>query len=59
MPFPDVVEAAAKNGITAIIYPLGSVRDQDIIDKADELGLAMIVTKSPEAADSERCFLHR
>lgn len=59
MPFPDVVEVAAENKITAIIYPLGSIRDEEVIDKADELGLAMIVTKKPEETDSERCFLHR
>lgn len=59
MPFTDVVEAAAKNGITAIIYPLGSIRDQEVIDKANEYKLAMIVTKKPGNTDSERCFLHR
>jgi phosphoribosylaminoimidazolecarboxamide formyltransferase/IMP cyclohydrolase len=59
MPFPDVVELAAKNGLTAIIYPLGSVKDQEVIDKADELGLAMIITRKPGEVDSERCFLHR
>ncbi|MBE3110098.1 MAG: hypothetical protein IMZ46_06215 [Acidobacteria bacterium] len=59
MPFPDVVELAAKHGITAIIYPLGSVKDQEVIDKANELGLAMIITRKPGELDSERCFLHR
>jgi AICAR transformylase/IMP cyclohydrolase PurH len=59
MPFTDVVELAAESGITAIIYPLGSVRDQEVIDRADELGLAMIITKKPGETDSERCFLHR
>jgi len=59
MPFPDVVELAAKSGITAIIYPLGSLRDQDVIDKADDLNLAMIVTRNPGEASCERCFLHR
>ena len=59
MPFPDVVELAARSGITALIYPLGSVRDQEVIDKADELGLAMIATKRPDDTASERCFLHR
>jgi AICAR transformylase/IMP cyclohydrolase PurH len=59
MPFPDVVELAAKNGITAVIYPLGSVRDREVIDRADELGLAMIVTRKPGEIDCERCFLHR
>lgn len=59
MPFPDVVEVAAKNGITAIIYPLGSIRDQEVIDKANEYNLSMIVTKKPGEASSERGFLHR
>lgn len=59
MPFSDVVEIAAKNKITSIIYPLGSIRDEEVIDRADELGMAMIVTKKPEETDCERCFLHR
>jgi phosphoribosylaminoimidazolecarboxamide formyltransferase/IMP cyclohydrolase len=59
MPFPDVVEVAAQNGITAIIYPLGSIRDQEVIDRADALNLSMIVTRKPGATDSERGFLHR
>ncbi len=59
MPFADVVELASGNGITAIIYPLGSIRDQEVIEKADELGLAMIVTRRPGETDCERCFLHR
>jgi AICAR transformylase/IMP cyclohydrolase PurH len=59
MPFTDVVELAAKSGITAIIYPLGSIRDQEVIQVADDLGLAMIITKKPGETDSERCFLHR
>ena len=59
MPFPDVVELAAKNGITAVIYPLGSVKDQEVIDRANALGLAMIVTRRPGDVDCERCFLHR
>ncbi|MFC2164763.1 hypothetical protein ACFLT2_07195 [Acidobacteriota bacterium] len=59
MPFPDVVELAAQNGIQAIIYPLGSIKDQDVIDRANELDIAMIVTKKPGEEQSERCFLHR
>ena len=59
MPFPDVVELAAKTGITAIIYPLGSVRDKEVLDKANEHKLAMIVTRKPGELDCERCFLHR
>jgi AICAR transformylase/IMP cyclohydrolase PurH len=59
MPFPDVVELAGASGITSVIFPLGSLRDNEVIAKADELGLAMIATKRPEETDSERCFLHR
>lgn len=59
MPFTDVVELAAKNGITAIIYPLGSIRDQEVLQAANDLGLSMIITKKPGETDSERCFLHR
>ncbi|MBN2265339.1 MAG: hypothetical protein JW775_05940 [Candidatus Aminicenantes bacterium] len=59
MPFPDVVELAGKHGLTALIYPLGSIRDQEVIAKADELGLAMIITRGSGEVDSERCFLHR
>jgi phosphoribosylaminoimidazolecarboxamide formyltransferase/IMP cyclohydrolase len=43
-PFPDVVEAAHEAGATAIIQPGGSIKDQDSIDKADQLGLAMVFT---------------
>ncbi|MFA9558423.1 bifunctional phosphoribosylaminoimidazolecarboxamide formyltransferase/IMP cyclohydrolase [Evansella sp. AB-rgal1] len=43
-PMNDTVEAAAKAGITAIIQPGGSVKDQDSIDKADEYGIAMVFT---------------
>ncbi len=59
MPFPDVVEFAGRNGITGIIYPLGSIKDQEVIARADELGLAMMVTRKPGEVDCERCFLHR
>ena len=43
-PFPDCVEAAAAAGITAIIQPGGSIRDQESIDKCDEMGIAMVFT---------------
>jgi phosphoribosylaminoimidazolecarboxamide formyltransferase/IMP cyclohydrolase len=43
-PFPDGVEEIAKAGSTAIIQPGGSVRDQEVIEAADRLGLAMIFT---------------
>jgi phosphoribosylaminoimidazolecarboxamide formyltransferase / IMP cyclohydrolase len=38
------VEEIAKAGATAIIQPGGSVRDQEAIDAADRLGLAMVFT---------------
>lgn len=43
-PFDDCVEAAAKAGITAIIQPGGSIRDEDSIKKCDEYGIAMVFT---------------
>ena len=43
-PFDDCVIEAASAGAVAIIQPGGSVRDQDSIDKANELGIAMVFT---------------
>ncbi|OXS77862.1 bifunctional phosphoribosylaminoimidazolecarboxamide formyltransferase/IMP cyclohydrolase [Domibacillus enclensis] len=43
-PMDDTVEAAAKAGITAIIQPGGSIKDEDSIKKADEYGIAMVLT---------------
>jgi phosphoribosylaminoimidazolecarboxamide formyltransferase/IMP cyclohydrolase len=43
-PFPDGVEEAAKNGITAVIQPGGSVNDEKVIAAANELNLAMVFT---------------
>jgi phosphoribosylaminoimidazolecarboxamide formyltransferase / IMP cyclohydrolase len=43
-PFPDGVEEIAKAGATAIIQPGGSVRDQEVTDAANRLGLAMVMT---------------
>lgn len=43
-PFSDCVEAAAKSGITAIIQPGGSIRDQESIDACNQYGIAMIFT---------------
>ncbi len=50
-PFPDSVQEAAQAGITAIAHPGGSIRDQESIDSADELGVAMVLT-------GKRHFLH-
>ena len=43
-PFPDGVEVIGEAGATAIIQPGGSVRDQEVIDTANKLGLAMVLT---------------
>jgi phosphoribosylaminoimidazolecarboxamide formyltransferase/IMP cyclohydrolase len=43
-PFPDGVEVIASHGATAVIQPGGSVRDQEVIDTANKLGLAMVFT---------------
>jgi phosphoribosylaminoimidazolecarboxamide formyltransferase/IMP cyclohydrolase len=43
-PFADGVEEAAKHGITAVIQPGGSMRDPEVINAADRLGLAMVFT---------------
>ena len=43
-PFSDVVEAAAEGGVTAIIQPGGSIRDEDSIKAADEHNIAMVFT---------------
>ncbi len=43
-PFPDGVEEAAAHGATAVIQPGGSVKDQEVIQAADRLGLAMVFT---------------
>ena len=43
-PFPDGVEAAAEAGVTAIVQPGGSMRDEQVIEAANRLGLAMVFT---------------
>jgi len=50
-PFPDVVEAAAAAGVTAIIQPGGSIRDEESIKAADKHNIAMVFT-------GERHFRH-
>jgi phosphoribosylaminoimidazolecarboxamide formyltransferase/IMP cyclohydrolase len=50
-PFPDSIERAGKSGITAIIQPGGSIRDQESIDMANQHNIAMILT-------GERHFRH-
>lgn len=43
-PFADAVEQAAEMGITAIIQPGGSIRDDEVIEAANEHGIAMVFT---------------
>lgn len=43
-PFRDGVDAAAERGVTSIIQPGGSIRDQEVIDAANERGIAMVFT---------------
>jgi phosphoribosylaminoimidazolecarboxamide formyltransferase/IMP cyclohydrolase len=43
-PFPDAVEEAHNAGVNAIIQPGGSIRDEEVIAKANELGLTMVMT---------------
>lgn len=43
-PFRDGIDAAAEAGIKCVIQPGGSMRDQEVIDAADEHGMAMIFT---------------
>ena len=50
-PFDDCVKLAAEYGVTAIVQPGGSVRDEDSVKKADEKGIAMVFT-------GERHFKH-
>jgi phosphoribosylaminoimidazolecarboxamide formyltransferase/IMP cyclohydrolase len=50
-PFPDGLEAAAEAGCTAIIAPQGSLRDAEVIEAADRLGVALVFS-------THRYFLH-
>lgn len=43
-PFRDGIDAAAQAGVSAIIQPGGSLRDQEVIDAANEHGIAMVFT---------------
>jgi phosphoribosylaminoimidazolecarboxamide formyltransferase/IMP cyclohydrolase len=43
-PFRDGLDEAAKHGIRAVIEPGGSVRDQEVINAANEHGIAMVFT---------------
>lgn len=50
-PFPDSVEEAAEKGVSAIIQPGGSIRDDEVIAKANELGIPMVFS-------GQRAFRH-
>ena len=50
-PFADSLEVAAENKIFSIIQPGGSIKDKEIIEKANQLGISMVFT-------SERHFYH-
>ncbi len=50
-PFPDGPESLAEAGVTAIVQPGGSVRDEEVIEVANRLGITMVLTKT-------RHFLH-
>jgi phosphoribosylaminoimidazolecarboxamide formyltransferase/IMP cyclohydrolase len=43
-PFPDGVEAAARAGVTAVVQPGGSKKDDEVIAAADAAGMAMVLT---------------
>ena len=43
-PFPDGIERAAANGVTAVVQPGGSVNDDAVIEAVDQLGLTMVFT---------------
>lgn len=43
-PFRDGIDTAAKGGVTAVIQPGGSKRDQEVIDACNEHGIAMVFT---------------
>ena len=50
-PFRDSIDTVRNSGISTIIQPGGSIRDQEVIDACDEYGFSMIFTGT-------RCFKH-
>ena len=50
-PFSDSIDVVNEAGITGVIQPGGSIRDQDVIDAANKYGMTMVFT-------GERCFSH-
>ena len=51
LPLPIIIDTAHEIGVTTVVQPGGSMRDQELIDAADEHGMAMIFT-------GQRLFLH-
>ena len=43
-PFPDNIELAAEAGVTAVVQPGGSIRDDEVVAEANKQGLAMVFT---------------
>lgn len=43
-PFPDAIEAAAEAGVAAVVEPGGSIRDKEVIETADKLGIPLVFT---------------
>jgi len=43
-PSPDALEEGARIGATAVIQPGGSVKDKEVVEAADRLGVAMVLT---------------
>ena len=50
-PFRDNIDSLRDTGVTAIIQPGGSIRDQEVVDACNEMNIAMVFTQA-------RCFLH-
>ena len=50
-PFRDSIDAIGDTGITTVLQPGGSIRDQEVIDACNEHGMAMVFT-------GQRCFKH-
>ena len=44
-PFRDGIDTSHEIGITAVVQPGGSIRDQEVIDAADEYGMTMLFTE--------------
>jgi len=43
-PFPDSIEVAKEAGVTAVMQPGGSLKDKDVIETCDRLGISMVMT---------------